>query len=323
MDNTRRALSVTALASLALPASVARAQAFPTKSIRVIVPTAAGGTGDLLARHVGEILKDAFKQGVSIENRPGANGVIASEIVVRAPADGYTLLAASSSNIAINPALYKMPFDVEKSLAPVVQIANTTQVLIVNPAFPVRNVAELIAMAKGKPGMIDYVNAGNGSTPHLNMELLASMAGIKLRGIVYKGSTPGRVAVLSGEVPVMIDGLAPALPLIQSGQLRAIAVTAAKRVPALPNVPTVAETLPGYVGEIWYGVLAPIGTPPAIVNRLNEVISAGLNSPESKAKLLAQGGEVAAGPPAEFGAFIRNETVKWHKVVKDTGVVMD
>lgn len=323
MNRTRRALSFAAAATLGLPALVAKAQAFPSKSIRIIVPTAAGGTGDLLARQVGEILKDAFKQGIVIENRPGANGIIATEAVVRAPADGYTLLAASASNIAINPAIYKMPFDVEKTLAPVIQIANTTQVLIVNPAFPARTVEELIALAKAKPGMIDYVNAGNGSTPHLNMELLASMAGIKLRGIVYKGSTPGRVAVLSGEVPIMIDGLAPALPLIQSGQLRAIAVTAPKRTSALPNVPTVAETLPGYVGEIWYGVLAPIGTPAAVITQLNEAIAAGLNSPDSKARLLAQGGEVVATPAADFGAFIKHEIVKWRKVVKDSGAVID
>lgn len=323
MNRTRRALSFAAAATLGLPALVAKAQAFPSKPIRIIVPTAAGGTGDLLARQVGEILKDAFKQGIVIENRPGANGIIATEAVVRAPADGYTLLAASASNIAINPAIYKMPFDVEKTLAPVIQIANTTQVLIVNPAFPARTVEELIALAKAKPGMIDYVNAGNGSTPHLNMELLASMAGIKLRGIVYKGSTPGRVAVLSGEVPIMIDGLAPALPLIQSGQLRAIAVTAPKRTSALPNVPTVAETLPGYVGEIWYGVLAPIGTPAAVINQLNEAIAAGLNSPDSKARLLAQGGEVVATPAADFGAFIKHEIVKWRKVVKDSGAVID
>jgi tripartite-type tricarboxylate transporter receptor subunit TctC len=323
MGISRRTLSLASLASLALSTARAWAQSFPSKPIRIIVPTAAGGTGDLLARQVGEILKDAFKQGIAIDNRPGANGIIAMETVTRAPPDGYTLLAASASNIAINPFIYKMPFDVEKAFAPVIQIANTTQVLIAHPSFPARTVEEVIALAKAKPGGIDYVNAGNGSTPHLNMELMANMAGIKLRGIIYKGSTPGRLAVLANEVPLMIDGLAPALPLIQAGQLRAIAVTAPKRVYALPNVPTVAETLPGYIGEIWYGVLAPAGTPAPIVNQINEAIAAGLNSPENKAKIVAQGGEVVATSAARFGAFIQHELVKWRKVVKESGAVID
>lgn len=319
MKTTRRAISIATLATLAFPATSVRAQTYPTRPIRIIVPTAAGGTGDMLARIVGEILKDSFKQGVVVENRPGANGIIATEAAVNAPADGYTLLAASASNIAINPFIYKMPFDLEKAVTPVIQIADTTQVLIANPGFPARTIEELLTMAKGKPGMIDYATAGIGSTPHLNMELMANMAGIKLRAIHYKGSTPGRTAVVSGEVPIMVDGLAPALPLIQSGKLRAIAVTASKRAVALPNVPAVAETLPGYLGEIWYGVLAPAGTPAAIVDKLNEVIAAGLNSPETKAKLLAQGGEVVATPAADFGAFIKAERVKWRKVVKDSG----
>ena len=323
MNTTRRTMSIATMAALVLPASIVRAETYPTKPLRIIVPTAAGGTGDMLARIVGEILKDTFKQGVVVDNRPGANGIIATEAVVNAPNDGYTLLSASASNIAINPFVYKMPFDLEKSLTPVIQIADTTQILIANPAFPAHTVADLITMAKAKPGMIDYASAGIGSTPHLNMELLASLAGIKLRAIHYKGSTPGRVAVISGEVPIMIDGLAPALPLIQSGKLRAIAVTAPKRAVALPNVPTVAETLPGYVGEIWYGVLAPAGTPAAIVDKLNEIIAAGLKSPETKAKLLAQGGEVVAKPAADFGAFIKSERVKWRKVVKDSGASID
>jgi tripartite-type tricarboxylate transporter receptor subunit TctC len=273
MKTTRRAISIATLATLTLPATRLMAQGYPNKIIRIIVPTAAAGTGDMLARIVGDILKDSLK----------------------------------------------MPFDLEKAMMPVIQIADTTQVLIANPNFPARTVEELIAMAKAKPGMIDYASAGIGSTPHLNMELMAHMAGIKLRAIHYKGSTPGRLAVVSGEVPIMIDGLAPALPLIQSGKLRAIAVTAPKRAVALPNIPAVAEILPGYAGEIWYGVLAPAGTPAAIVDKLNEVIAAGLNSPETKAKLLAQGGQVVATPSAEFGAFITAERVKWRKVVKDSG----
>ncbi len=327
MQSTRRRFNTAALASFAFPLTFAHtdalAQGFPSKPIRLIVPTAAGGTGDILARQVADILKDSLKAAVVVENRPGANGIIATEAVARAAPDGYTLLAASASNIAINPALFKMPIDVEKDLAPVIQIANTTQILVAHPAFPANSLQELIAMAKAKPGGIDYVNAGNGSTPHLNMELLASMAGIKLHGIVYKGSTPGRVAVVGGEVPIMIDGLAPALPLIKAGKLKAFGVTSLQRAPALPNVPAIAETVPGYAGEIWYGVLAPAGTPADIVQRLNRAIGAGLTTPESKARLVAQGGEIVASSPADFAAFIRQEIVKWSKVVKDSGAKVD
>ena len=312
-------------ASLMLTSSAALAQAYPNKTIRIIVPTAAGGTGDILARQVGEILKEAFKQSVVIENKPGANGIIATEQVVKAAPDGYTLLAASSSNIAINPGLYgsKMPFDVEKELAPITQVANTTQVLAVHPSFPAQTVAELIALVKSKPNMFDYANAGNGSTPHLNMVLLMSMTGMQLNSIVYKGSTPGRMAVLSNEVPIMIDGLAPTLPLIQSGKLRALGVTSSKRVPTVPNIPAISETVPGYTGEIWYGVLAPAGTPPDIINRLNKAIAAGFNTPEIKTKLASEGGEVVGSTPPEFASFIKRELAKWTKVIKESGAKIE
>jgi tripartite-type tricarboxylate transporter receptor subunit TctC len=306
-------------------AGTAHAQQYPSKPIRIVVPTAAGGTGDSLARFVAERLTETFKQQVVVENRPGANGIIATEYVVKAAPDGYTLVAASAGNIAINPGLYgpKLPFNPEKDLAPVALMANTTQIMIAHPTLPVRSVKELIALAKSRPGAIDYVNAGNGSTPHLNMVLFASMAGIKLQGIVYKGSTPGRVAVVSGETPLMIDGLIPSLPLVQSGRVRALGVTAVKRVAILPDVPTIGETVPGYVGEIWYGILAPAGTPQDIIARLNGAITAGLNTPEVKARFAKQGADVVSGTPAEFGAFISKEIVKWTKVVKASGATVD
>jgi len=310
--------------ALALSAN-ALAQGYPVKPIRIVVPTAAGGTGDSLARFVAERLTEAFKQQVVVENRPGANGIIATEYVVKATPDGYTLVAASAGNIAINPGLYgpKLPFNPERDLAPVALMANTTQIMIAHPSLPARNVKELVALAKTKPGAIDYVNAGNGSTPHLNMVLFASMAGIKLQGIVYKGSTPGRLAVVAGETPIMIDGLIPSLPLVQSGRVRALGVTSAKRVGILPDVPAIGESLPGYVGEIWYGILAPTGTPQDIVTRLNTAINAGLNTPEVKARFARQGADVVSSTPAEFGAFIKTEIVKWTKVVKVSGATVD
>ena len=306
-------------------ATTAWAQQYPSKPIRIVVPTAAGGTGDSLARFVAERLTETFKQQVVVENRPGANGIIATEYVVKAPPDGYTLVAASAGNIAINPGLYgpKLPFNPERDLAPVALMANTTQIMIAHPSLPVRNVKELIALAKTKPGAIDYVNAGNGSTPHLNMVLFASMAGIKLQGIVYKGSTPGRLAVVAGETPLMIDGLIPSLPLVQSNRVRALGVTSAKRVAILPDVPAIGESVPGYVGEIWYGILAPAATPQDVIARLNSAITAGLNTPEVKTRFAKQGADVVSGTPAEFGAFIKKEIVKWTKVVKVSGATVD
>jgi tripartite-type tricarboxylate transporter receptor subunit TctC len=308
-----------------LGAGAAFAQSYPAKPIRVVVPVAAGGTGDMLARFVADRLTDAFKQQAVVENRAGANGIIGTEIVAKAPPDGYTIVVASAGNIAINPGLYgaKLPFDPERDLAPITQVANTTQILIVHPSVPAKTVKELISLAKASPGKLDYVNAGNGSTPHLNMALFASMAGIKLNGIVYKGSTPGRVAVVAGETPLMVDGLMPSMPLIQSGRLRALGVTSLKRSPAMPDVPAIAETVPGYVGEIWYGVLAPAKTPGDIVNRLNGVIVAALKQPDATARFAKQGADVVASTPAEFGDFIKREIVKWARVIKEAGAKVD
>jgi tripartite-type tricarboxylate transporter receptor subunit TctC len=320
-----RPLQIAVLAGALMGTPCAYAQGYPSKPIRVIVPTAAGGTGDTLARFVAERLGEALKQQVVVDNRPGANGILGTEVVVKAPADGHTLMLASAGNIAINPGLYgaKLPFNPERDLAPITQVAKTTQVLITHPSLPAKNVAELIALAKKQPNKLDYVNAGNGSTPHLNMALFASMAGIKLNGIVYKGSTQGRVAVVAGEVPLMVDGVIPSTPLIQSGRLRALGVTGLTRTPALPDVPPIAETVPGYVGEIWYGVLAPAGTPADIVNRVQGIVAASLNTAEVKARFAKQGGEVVGSTPADFTVFIRQEIVKWTKVIKEAGARLD
>ena len=314
-----------ALALAGWSGGAAWAQQYPAKTIRIVVPNAAGGTNDSLGRFVAERLTEAFKQQVVVENRAGANGIIGTELVVKAPPDGYTIVLASSGNIAISPGLYgaKLPFNPEKDLAPVTLVANTTQVLIAHPSLPAKTVKELIALAKAKPKSLDYANAGNGSTPHLNMVLFASMAGIQLNGIVYKGSTPGRVAVVAGEVPLMVDGMIPSLPLIQSGRVRALGVTSAKRSPALPDVPTIAETVPGYLGEIWYGVLAPAATPKDIIARLHTEIVNALKSPEVKARFASQGADIVGNTPAEFGAFIKKDIVKWTKVIKDSGATVD
>ena len=310
---------------LLLGAGTVGAQTYPAKVIRMVVPIAAGGTGDTLARFVADRLTEAFKQQIIVENRAGANGIIGTEAAAKAAPDGYTILVASAGNIAINPGLYgaKLPFDPERDLAPITQVANTTQVLIMHPSIPAKNIKELIALAKANPSKLDYVNAGNGSTPHLNMALFASMAGIKLSGIVYKGSTPGRVAVVAGETPLMIDGLIPTLPLIQSGRLRALGVTSLKRSSALPDVPAIAETVPGYLGEIWYGVLAPAKTPIDIIHRLNTAIVAALKNPDVTARFAKQGADVVASTPVEFGDFIKREIVKWARVITEAKARVD
>lgn len=300
-------------------------QQYPTKPIRIVVPIAAGGTGDALARFVGERLSDTFHQQVVIDNRPGANGFIGTEAVIKSPADGYTILLASTGNIAINPGLYgiKLPFDPERDLAPITQVANTSLVLVVHPSLPVRNIRELIAFAKAKPGTLDYVSPGNGSTAHLNTAYFASMAGIKINPIVYKGSTPGRMAVVAGEVPIFVDGMIPALPLIQTGRVRALGVTSAQRSPILPAIPAIGEVVPGYVGYVWYGVFAPAGTPKDILARLHAAIVGVLKIPELKARLAEQGADVVANSPVEFGAYVKSEIVKWSRVIKEAGAKAD
>ena len=308
-----------ALICLLLGAGPIGAQTYPAKAIRMVVPIAAGGTGDTLARFVADRLTEAFKQQIIVENRAGANGIIGTEAVAKAAPDGYTILVASAGNIAINPGLYgaKLPFDPERDLAPITQVANTTQVLIMHPSIPAKNIKELIALAKTNPSKLDYVNAGNGSTPHLNMALFASMAGIKLSGIVYKGSTPGRVAVVAGETPLMIDGLIPTLPLIQSGRLRALGVTSLKRSTALPDVPAIAETLPGYEFTSWQGILAPRNTPRAIVMSLGEHIKKSLSTPENTKRFNDAGLDITASTPDEFAAHLKSEVEKWSKVIRE------
>ena len=313
------------IATFALLAGSGWAQQYPTKPVHMIVPIAAGGTGDTLARALAERLEDIFGRQVVVDNRPGANGIIGMQALLRAAPDGYTIMVASTGNIAISPGLYgaKLPFDPEKDLAPVTQIANTSYVLIVHPSLPVKTVKELIALAKAKPGQLDYVSPGYGSSAHLNTALFASMAGIKINPIVYRGSTPGRVALVAGEVPIYIDGMIPELPLIHAGRVRAIGVTSAQRSSVLPDVPAIAEFVPGYVGYVWYGVFAPAATPKDVIARLHAAIVTALKNPELKAKLAGQGADVVGNSPAEFGAYIRSEIVKWTKVIKDSGAKAD
>jgi tripartite-type tricarboxylate transporter receptor subunit TctC len=318
----KRAVS---LLVLALIAAGAGAQTYPAKPIRLVVPFPPGGTTDILAREVGQRLSQAFGQSVVVDNRPGAGGNIGSELVARSAPDGYTLLMATVGTHAINPSLYaKMPYDHVKDFAPVVLVASVPNVLEVTPSLPVYTVADLIKLAKEKPGQINFASSGSGTSIHLSGELFKAMAGVDMTHVPYKGSAPAIADLIGGQVQVMFDNLPSSLPQIKAGKLRAIAVTSAQRAPALPEVPTIAESgLPGFEASSWFGLVAPAGTPPAIIARINAEVNQWLQSPEAKEKLLAQGAAAAGGSPEQFAAYIRAETEKWARVVKASGAKVD
>jgi tripartite-type tricarboxylate transporter receptor subunit TctC len=275
-------------------ASGAFAQAYPNHSIRLVVPFPAGGTTDILARDVAKKLTDTLGQSVVVDNRPGAGGNIGADIVAKAPPDGYTLLMGTVGTHAINPSLYaKMPYDHIKDFVPVVLVAGVPNVLVVNPSVPVNSVADLIKLAKSKPGAINFASSGSGTSIHLSGELFKTMTGVDMTHVPYKGSSPALTDLMGGQVQIMFDNLPSSLALMKSGKLRAVAVTSLKRAPALPDVPTISESgVPGFEASSWFGILAPAGTPAPIVAKLNAEVNKWLQSPE-KEQLLAQGAEVA------------------------------
>jgi tripartite-type tricarboxylate transporter receptor subunit TctC len=317
----RLALAVT----MACIAPIALAQAYPNHAIRLVVPFPAGGTTDILARDVAKKLTETLGQAVVVDNRPGAGGNIGADIVAKSSPDGYTLLMGTVGTHAINPSLYaKMPYDHVKDFVPVVLVAGVPNVLVVNPSVPINSVADLIKLAKAKPGAINFASSGSGTSIHLSGELFKTMAGVDITHVPYKGSSPALTDLMGGQVQIMFDNLPSSLALIKSGKLRAIAVTSLKRAPALPDVPTIAESgLPGFEASSWFGILAPAGTPAPIVAKLNAEVNKYLQSPEGKEQLLAQGAEIAGGSPEKFVAHIRAETDKWAKVVKASGAKVD
>ena len=306
-------------------APMAGAQAYPAKPIRIVVPFPPGGATDILARAVAQKLTDAWGQAVVVDNRPGAGGNIGSEIVAKAAPDGYTLEMGTVGTHAINASLYaKMPYDHVKDFAPVILVAGVPNVLVVNPTLPVNSVQELIAYAKANPGKLNFASSGNGTSIHLAGELFKVMAGVQMTHIPYKGSAPALQDLIGGQVQLMFDNLPPSLPHIKAGKLRALAVTSATRSSALPDTPTIAESgLPGFEASSWFGVLAPAGTPPAIIARLNAEIGAWLASAEAKEKMLALGANIGGGSPEDFARHIAAETAKWQKVVKASGAKVD
>lgn len=313
-----------AAVSLAPFAASAQAQ-FPAKPITIIVPFSAGGTTDILARVIGQYMGRDLGQTVVVDNRAGAGGNIGGQAAARAPADGYTLFMGTVGTHAINQSLYrKMPFDPIKDFAPLSRVAMVPNLLVANPSQPFKSVKEMIAFAKANPGKINFGSSGNGSSIHLSGELFKQMAGVDMQHVPYRGSAPAVSDLLGGQISVMFDNMPSAIPHVKGGKLRALAVTTAKRSPALPDVPTIAEAgVPGYEATSWFGLLAPAGTPAPVVAKLNASILKALADPEVKKKLAEQGAEPHGEKPEQFAAFIESETVKWGKVVKESGASLD
>ena len=296
-----------------------RAQTYPAKPVRLIVGFGAGQAIDILARLIGQKLSDRLGQQFVVENRPGAGGNLAVEAVVRAPADGYTLLVIGANN-AINATLYdNLNFNLFRDIVPVAGIYRVPQVMEVNPAFPAKTVPEFIAYAKANPGKINFASGGNGSVAHVTGELFKMMAGIQMQHVPYRGASPALVDLIGGQVHVMFDNMPSSIEHIRAGRLRPLAVCTTKRLDALPDVPTVSESLPGFETSAFAGLGAPKGTPADIVERLNREVNAGLADASLRARIIELGGVPLPVSPAEFGKLIADETEKWGKVVKFAG----
>ena len=318
----RRQFLHLAVSAAALPAvsRIARAQTYPARPVRIIVGVAAGGTLDILARVMGQWLSERLGQPFIIENRPGASTNIATEAVVRAPANGYMLLSVSPSN-AINATLYeKLNFTFIGDIAPVAGIIRAANVMVVNPSVPAKTVPEFIAYAKANPGKLNMSSGGNGTSQHVAGELFKMMTGVDLVHVPYRGAAPALTDLLGGQAQVMFPGMPGSIEYIRAGQLRALAVTTETRSEALPDIPTVSDFVPGYESSQWFGVGAPKNTPIEIIDKLNKEINAGLADPKIKARLADLGGTLLAGSPADFGKLIADETEKWGKVVKFAGL---
>ena len=321
----RRQFLHLASGAVALPAlsRIASAQTYPTRPVRLVVGFAAGQAIDILARLIAQSLSERFGQQFIVENRPGGGGNIATEAVVRAPPDGYTLLAVGSNNM-INATLYeKLNFDFIRDIALVASIYRVPQVMEVNPSFPAKTLPELIAYAKANPGKINFASAGNGSVAHVTAELFKMMAGVNMQHVPYRGAAPALTDLLGGQVHLMFDNMPSSIEHIRAGRLRPLAVTATARLEGLPDVPTVADFLPGFETSAWAGIGAPKNTPAEIIDQLNRETNAALADPKLKARVADLGGMVFPLSPAEYEKRVAEETEKWGKVVKFSGARQD
>lgn len=303
---------------------ISAAQSYPSKPIRFIVPFPAAGPSDTLARTIGQNIGEAWEQRVIVENRPGANSIIGAELAARAAPDGYTIVIVTVAHY-LNASLYKkLSFDPIKDFDTVSLIAAAPFILVAHPSVPVRSVKELIGLAKARPRELAYSSTGGGSTPHLSGELFSAMAGVQMLHVPYKGNTPATTAVLSGEVSIMFNNVLAATPPIKAGRLRALAVSSAKRIGAMPELPTIAESgLAGFDTGTWFGVLVPAGTSKPVIEKLGGEIVRTVRSPEIIMRFTKQGVELLGSTPEEFTAYIRAETAKWARVIKSTGIKTD
>jgi tripartite-type tricarboxylate transporter receptor subunit TctC len=322
MKLPRRKLLHLAAGAAALPAvsRITWAQTYPSRPVRLIVPLAPAGASDMVARLIGQWLSERLGQQFVIDNRPGGGGNIGTEAAVRAPADGYTLLLVGGFN-AVNATFYdKLNYNFIRDIAPVASIIRTPFVMVVNPTVPAKTVPEFIAYAKTSPGKINYASAGTGTATHLTGELFKMMAGVDMVHVPYRGGGPAFNDLLAGQVQVMFPTTVSSIGYIRAGRLRVLAVTGATRSDALPDIPTVGDFVPGYEASNWYGIGAPKNTPAEVIEKLNKETNAGLADPKLKARLDDVGGIALRGSPADFGKLIADETEKWGKVVKFTGI---
>ena len=306
---------------LAFCACVAAAQTYPGRQVRIVVPFAPGGGTDVAARVLAQKLTERVGQSFIVDNRPGASGIIGTELVAKSAPDGYTLLVGSQTVMAVVPAMYgKLNYDTVRDFVPVIRIIDTPTLIAVHPSLPAKSIKELIALAKARPGQLSFGGA-SGGTPHMFGELFKTLAQVDLLFVPYKGEGPAIIDAMGGQISMVFSNLPTVLPLAQSGKLRPLAVSSAQRVSGAPEIPTVAESgLPDYIANSWFGLYAPAATPREIVTKINTDATSALNAPEVKDRLAAQGMYVVANTPEQFAAFLKTEIPRWAKVVKDSGV---
>jgi len=323
MTMKRIAVSALLLAALgAGNAAFAADAAYPSKLVRLVVPFAAGGSTDLLGRVVAQKLNEAWRQPVIVDNRAGGGSIPGSAAVIKLPADGYTLLLGTVTTHAVAASLYpKLPFDIQRDFTPITEIAFIPQLLSVHPSLPVKSVKELVALARSRPGEINYAAGGYGATPHMSMELFQQVAKVKMLHVQYRGSGPAMIGLLSGEAQVMFDVAMTTLPHMHSGKVRTLGVTTLQRAPIVPQVPTIAESgYPGFESLVWFGMFAPPGMPPDLTQKIYETIAAALKTPQMRESMASQGLQVVASTPAEFSKRIASEIAKWRRVIQQAGL---
>lgn len=321
---TRSFIGAGLLAAGLVAPLMAAAETYPDKPIRMIVPTAPAGGNDFMARIIGQKLQERLGKPVVVENKSGAGGTIGTDFVAKAKPDGYTILFGYIATHGINPAMSKLPYDAVRDFAPITQVAEAQTVIVVNPSVPVNTLQELIALAKAKPGTLNYASAGKGTLPHIAGELFKQLTGTDIGYVHYKGSSPAVTDTLAGHTQIMFGSLVTAISHIKAGKLKALAVTGSKRSPLLPDVPTVSEAgLQGFEVAQWYGLFAPANTPKAIIDKLNQETIEVLKSPEVATKFAEQGADVVTGSPADFGRLVEAEIARWSEVSRKANITAD